>query len=209
MIILTFCTCIVGCVYYIFSNESRSHSFAAFVIGAFLGVLSCIVLTFFSFSALESTTSILAETFRIFLKYFAIPLLISLPLYFLFSFSLSEEVYLQVPSMILGLFSILFVAAVFSYRLEPESFRAEILLLLMFSVVFLSELLLKLTPLVSFMPQTVAVLLALLLLIVLSFPLCIILGTYYFYNNRILTFLLSAILLALLAVPQRVFAVFK
>ena len=207
--ILVYSTFLAGILYYLMSKEERARGFAVFLQGAFLGVISCIVLNWISLTGLTGSASVIRETMRIYLHYFLIPMLIAIPLFLLFSFSLSEETFFNIPALLLGLFTVLFISATFTYRNEPETFRLEILLLLMFTVVFLSELLLKIFLSFGALPEIVAFLIAIGLLLVLCFPLSLVLGFYYFNNARFLTFIIAAVLLALLIVPQRIVTIFK
>lgn len=203
-------TWVAGILYYLMSRDERSLSFASFVIGTFLGLVSCIVLTLIHLDGLEYSASVVTETFRIYLTYFFIPLVISIPLFLLMAFSLSEDTLLQLPSMMAGLFTVIFIGAVFTHRAEPETFRAEILLLLMFSAIFIAELLLKLfLNLLSSLSSIAAFIIAVVCLLAVLFALSLILGAYYFNNAQFVTILLAIAVLGLAIVSQRVFSFFR
>lgn len=199
-----------GILYYIFSKENRAQSFTAFFLGSVLGVLACIVLAFFSFANLENSASVWLESARIYLIYYLIPFVIALPLFLLFSFSLSEETLYLSSSMLLGLLTVLFIGAIFTHRLEPESFKAEILFLSFFIAVFLYDLILKLfLSVFSFLSPVLAFLTASVLFLALCYPIGLLLAAYHFNNARFLTFTIAVVVLALVILPQKILSIFK
>lgn len=207
--ILVCCTFLAGVLYYLVSKEERAYGFAAFLIGTFLGVVSSIIMTWISFEGLAGSASVVKETLRIYLQYFFVPVVVSIPLFVLFAFSLSEETFANVPAMLLGVFTVIFVVALFTHRNEPEFFQLEILLLLIFTAVFLAELLIKIFLSFAFFPEFGAFVVAVAVVLVLCFPLSLVLGFYHFTNTRFITFIIAVILLALTMVPTRIVSIFK
>lgn len=207
--ILVYVTFFVGILYYLSSREEPSRGVASFLVGAFLGVISSLILTLMSLESFYGSASVFKETARIYFSYFFIPIIISVPIYLLFAFSLSEETFSRLPSMLLGLLTIIFLGATFAHRQEPESFKAEILFLLIFSVIFLSELLVKIFLSLTLIPQTLGFLLAIGCLVLLCFPISFVLGMYHFTNARFFTFIISAVFLVVVIVPQRIASIAK
>lgn len=207
--ILVYITFFVGTVYYIFSKEDKAQSFVAFLCGFILGIVASIILALISFDSMQGTASVWTETTRIFLNYFLIPSLVALPLFLLFSFSLSEETFLLAPSMLLGLLTIMFIVISFTNRLEPESFRMEILLILFFSAVFLYELLIKLGLALFLSMPFIAFVLATILFLLISYAMALLLASYHFTNAKILTFIISIAILAISIIPQKLIAALR
>lgn len=208
--ILVCITFLAGVLYYLLSSSEPTKAFAAFVRGFIFGVITWVILTFIPFTSFEHTASVLLETTHIYLVTYVIPLFIAVPLFLLFSFSVEETTLCQTPAMALGLFTILFVRFLFTNRAEPESFRFEIMLISLFTGVFLYELLLKLfIGGLSVLSPFIAFLLATILFIGLCYPLALILGAYHFTNARYITFAIATITLAVVLLPQRLIALFK
>lgn len=207
--ILVYSTFLVGVLYFIFSRESRAFALAAFCLGTIFGVLSCIILAFLPINNLQNSASIWSEAGRIYLNYFFIPAIVSLPLFLLVSFSFSKITFLASSSMFMGMLTIIFVYATFKFRFEPESFRAEIFLMTIFSVVFLYDLLLKIFVYAnSFLSKVSGFFVASILLIVLCYPISLVLASYHFSNSVIATSLFAAILLFVAIIPQRLISIF-
>lgn len=207
--ILVYATFFAGVLYYLSSREEPSMGFVAFLAGAFLGVISSLILTWISLESFSGSASFFKETTRIYFTYFFIPIIISVPVYLLFAFSLSEETFVNLPAMLLGLFTVIFIVATFVHRYEPESFKAEILLLLIFSVVFLAELLVKIFLSLTLIPPSLGFLIAIACLMILCFPISLILGMYHFTNARFFTLTISVVLLVALIIPQRIISITK
>lgn len=207
--ILVYITFFVGVLYYILSSEERSYAFATFLVGCLLGVIVCIFLALISLNSMENSASIWIETSRIYLQYFFIPLVISVPLFLLFSFSLSEETFALTPTMVLGLLTIVFIKAIFSNRTEVESFKLEILLISFFISVFLYEFLIKLSLTVLPLSPVTSFLLASVIFLALCYPIALILASYHFTNAKIITFSVLSLILLLMSIPQKFFLFLK
>ena len=87
---------LVFLLYASFSNE-QGGKFAAFLFGILGGIAALIVVSFFSFSSLQISSSFAAHLWRFFFQYFFLNALFGLAFFFLISFSLSEERNINTP----------------------------------------------------------------------------------------------------------------
>ncbi len=189
MTVLLFLTFVAAVCFYLVSVKESSLSVGAYILGLALGLVSIVILKFVSFDAMSISANFWVQTFRFFLTFFLLPALISLPLFFLISFSLSEETVEASPAHIFGVFTVIFFSAMFRSKGVPNYGLFILLTMLYTGTVFLFYSLLQLCC--SFVPAMVAFFIALLGFLGVCFLASTALSSRYFSFSSMTYFIIA------------------
>lgn len=125
-------------LYSVFRKDTQG-TFSAFIIGLCAGLVSLIIISFFSSSNVSVSASLSVQIWRFFLYYFLLHQILALTIFFLISFSLSGEVLTVSFSALFGIFSSVFIYLFYKNINIPDVTELLLFLLIIIGAILIFD----------------------------------------------------------------------